>query len=138
MKKIGYPLIVLAVGAVLLSGCSSQLFMYRVENGRNNIASAYSSLKEASDIDTTVTLKDVKIRIIGDRDKFLNRYAFDDTVKGYVKINSDDSAEIYLLGYRQKDKIIVNQMVLGHEINHILNHKNSRIADPDAMDMLFR
>lgn len=138
MRKKDFQLIILVVCAVLLSGCSSHLFMYKVNNGRSNIESAYSSLDEASDIDTTVTLQNIKIRIIGDRDKFLSRYAFDKSVRGYVKINNDDSAEIYVLGYRQKGKIIVNQIVLGHEINHILSHKNGQIANPDAIDVLFK
>jgi acylphosphatase len=138
MRKRGFQLIILAACTALLSGCSSHLFMYQVKNGRSNIQSAYNSLDEASDIDTTLTLKNIKVRIIGDRDKFLSRYALDKSVRGYVKINNDDSAEIYLIGYRQKGKIIVNQIVLGHEINHILNHKNNRIADPDTMDVLFK
>jgi len=138
MRKRRVTLAILIACAALLSGCNSRLFMYQVKNGQSNIDSAYNSLEEASDIDTTVTLQNIKVRIIGDPDKFLSRYAFDKSVRGYVKINSDDSAEVYLLGYRQKGKIIVNQIVLGHEINHILNHKNSRIADPDTIETLFR
>jgi hypothetical protein len=138
MPKTGLQLIILAVCTALLSGCNSRLFMYQVKNGRSNIESAYNSLDEASDIDTTLTLKNIKVRIIGDRDKFLSRYALDKSVRGYVKINSDDTAEIFVLGYRQKGKIIVNPIVLGHEINHILSHQNSRIADPDTMDVLFK
>ena len=137
MRNIGLISMVLVACSIMLSGCSRHLFMYNLNNGQSNIQSAFNALDEASDIDTTIVLRKVKVRIIGDREKFLNRYALDKSVRGYVKINNDDSAEVFVLGYRQKGKIIVNQVVLGHEINHILSHQNDQIANPDRLDMLF-
>ncbi len=128
---------ILVTCSILVAGCSSPLFMYNLNNGQSNIQSAFNALDEATDIDTTVVLRQVKVRIIGDREKFLNRYALDKSVRGYVKINKDDSAEVFVLGYRQKGKIIVNQVVLGHEINHILSHQNDQIANPDRLKELF-
>ena len=121
---------------ILLAGCN-KLFLYDIKNGQKSIDSAFYHLEKASDFDTTITLKNVKIRIVGDRNKFLRHNALDESVKGYVKINKDDSAEIYILGYRVQEKIVVNQMVLGHEINHILSHKNPNIANPDTLKNLF-
>ena len=121
---------------IMLTGCN-KLFLYDIKNGQRNISSAYYHLEKASDFDTTITLKNVKIRIVGDRNKFLGPNALNESVKGYVKINKDDSAEIYVFGYRVQDKIVVNQLVLGHEINHILSHRNPDIADPDTLKELF-
>ena len=40
--------------------------------------------------------------------------------------------EIWVIGYRYGDKIVVNQAVLGHELNHLLNFNNRDIQNPDA------
>jgi hypothetical protein len=34
------------------------------------------------------------------------------------------------------DKNVVNQVVLGHEFNQLLNFKHSKIANPDKRDQL--
>ena len=121
---------------VTISGCNS-LFLYDMKNGQNALSSAYHHLEAAEDLDMTVTLNTVKIRIIGDQDKFRGRYGLSESVSGYVRINKDHTAEICILGYRANGKIVVNQLVLGHELTHILNHKNRAIAEPDKIEELF-
>jgi hypothetical protein len=39
---------------------------------------------------------------------------------------------IYCLGHRNGDgEVVPNQLVLGHEVQHLLNWQDSQIADPD-------
>ncbi len=136
MQHRSKELMIIAGFLIMLTGCN-QLFLYDMKNGQKNINSAFHHLETASDLDTTIILRNVKIRIVGNRNKFFGPSALNESVSGYVKINKDDSAEIHILGYRSKGKIIVNQLVLGHEINHILSHKNKKIANPDALGKVF-
>ncbi len=135
MERTIIRLIIISSLLLILTGCN-RLFLYDLKNGQDTIYSAFHYLEKDPNFDTTITLKNVKIRIVGDRNKFYGPYAQNKSVKGYVKIKKDDSAEIYLLGYRANGKIVVNQLVLGHEINHILSQKNKEIADPDKLENL--
>jgi hypothetical protein len=41
-----------------------------------------------------------------------------------------------VFGKMVNGKIIMNQVILGHEFNHLLNFENPKIADPDKLDDL--
>lgn len=81
-----------------------------------------------------VELKNVKVYIVSDRRDFDwdKASAYGSPVLGYAKRNN----EIHVLGKRVGDKIVVNQAILGHELNHLLNFKNPNIANPDKLDDL--
>ena len=40
--------------------------------------------------------------------------------------------DVYVIGYRWNGFIIVNQAILGHELNHVLHYENPEIINPDT------
>ena len=95
---------------------------------------AFDYYEAPSDLNTVIELKNVKIHIVGDRKyfKWNKAAATDSPVVGYATSGN----EIYVFGKRLGNKIIINQAVLGHELNHLLNYQNPNVANPDKLDML--
>ena len=92
------------------------------------------SLEVSPELHEVVLLKNVRIYIVGNRRFFSwdRAAAYGSPVAGYANRKN----EIWLFGRIVKGKIILNQAVLGHELNHLLNFKNPKIADPDKLDDL--
>ena len=126
-------------GAVLLLllltalGCVALATDYR-RYGFKEFQKGFENLKDSPDLYLVVDLKDVRIHIVGDRHNFswnkakIKRYG----VVGYATAGN----EIFVFGKVINGKVVVNQAVLGHELNHLLNFKNPRIASPDELDDL--
>ena len=115
----------------LLAGCGSYVTEYRKE-GFNSMQNAFASIEATPDLYEVVELKNVKIFIVGDRKHFdyARASAYGSPVAGYANTNN----EIHLFGKRVNGKIVVNQAILGHELNHLLNFKLPKITDPDKLD----
>jgi hypothetical protein len=94
----------------------------------------FTSIESTPELYEVIELEKVRVYIVGDRKHFnwKNAAAYGSPVAGYA----NTSNEIAVFGKRVGDKIVVNQAVLGHELNHLLNFKNSQIADPDKLDAL--
>ena len=92
----------------------------------------FASIEPTPDLYEVVELKNVKVFIVGDRKLFKWEKAgtSGSPIEGYANTNN----EIRVLGKRVGDKIVVNQAVLGHELNHLLNFKNPKIANPRKLD----
>ena len=91
-------------------------------------------MEESPDLHEVLLLENVTIHIVGHRKHFQWEKAatFGSSVVGYANKKN----EIWLLGKIVDGKIVINQVVLGHELNHLLNFKNPKIADPDKLDDL--
>lgn len=125
---------ILCVALIYASaGCGSHAAQYRVQ-GFNYIQQGFTSIEGTSDVYEVVELKNVKIYIVGDRKNFdwEKASAPGSGIAGYANTKN----EIHLFGKRVGNKIVVNQAILGHEFNHLLNFKNPRIANPDKLDEL--
>ena len=83
-------------------------------------------------LEQVIVLKNVVVHVVGDRSKFSwNRAAaYGSPVLGYANKQN----EIWVLGRRKGGKIMVNQAVIGHELNHLLHFHIQEIADPDKLD----
>ena len=81
-----------------------------------------------------IKLDNVTVHIVGHHQYFRwdKAAAYGSPVLGYAT----DNNEIWLYGKYLKGKILVNQAILGHEFNHLLNFKNKKIANPDELDDL--
>ena len=81
-----------------------------------------------------IEIKNVKVHIVSDRKDFNwhKAAAYGSPVLGYARRTN----EIHVFGKLVGDKIIINQAILGHELNHLLNFKNPRIANPDRLSEL--
>ncbi|MCP4575350.1 MAG: hypothetical protein GY846_03575 [Deltaproteobacteria bacterium] len=115
------------------ASCNPYATHYRKE-GFNLTQKGFASIAPTPDVYEVIELKNVKIVIVGDRKHFNyeKAAAYGSPVAGYANTNN----EIYLFGKRVENKIVVNQAILGHEFNHLLNFKNKKIADPDKLDKM--
>ena len=114
-----------------VAGCSPCATRCRNE-GFNLMQQGFASIEPTPDLYEVVELKNVKVFIVGDRKlfKWEKAGASGSSILGYANINN----EIRVLGKRVGDKIVVNQAILGHELNHLLNFKNPKIANPSQLD----
>lgn len=94
----------------------------------------FVSLEESPDLHEVFLLENLTIHIVGHRKHFPweKASAIGSPIVGYANKKN----EIWLLGKIVEGKIVINQVVLGHELNHLLNFKNPKIADPDKLDDL--
>ena len=105
--------------------------------GFNELQKGFASLEKTPELHNlyeVVVLKNVKVHIVGDR-KFFNwdrAAAYGSPIAGYATTKN----EIFVFGKVVKGKVIVNQAILGHELNHLLNFRNPKIANPDKLDDL--
>ena len=127
IKTIGLGLV------FLLTGCAASTTDYRVE-GFRLATKSFNTISESPGLYEVVEIKNIKVHIVGDRSRFLWDWAaaYGSPIDAYSTTNN----EIYIRGKRLGNKIVVNQAVLGHELNHLLNFKNPKIADPDEYGRL--
>ena len=103
------------------------------ENGFTEFVKSFRRIPESRDLHEVVELT-IKVHIVGSRVKFKWPKAREKAsgIAGYATRDND----IYVIGKRLGGKIVLNQGILGHELNHLLNFKNDNIADPDKLDDL--
>lgn len=118
-----------------LTACTP-LFIECQQRGFTEFSRAYASLPTAPDLDITVELDKVTVHIVGDRSKFDWEKAarYGSPVAGYATSEN----EIWIFGTRVNGKIVINQAILGHELNHLLNFKAPDIANPDRLTEVFK
>lgn len=116
-----------------LSGCVSLATDARKE-GFKTFDQGFATLDESPNLHEVVDLGGVKVHIVGHRQYFnyQRAAAYGSPVAGYATSNN----EIWLFGKLVRDRIVMNQAILGHELMHLLNFKNPRIANPDQLDDL--
>ena len=122
------------LGFIPLSISCSPLAADLRNEGSRLTQQAFESFKQTPDLHEVVELKNIRIHIVGDRKQFKWNVAsaYGSPILGYAANNND----IYVLGKRIGNKIIINETVLGHELNHLLNFQNPEFADPDKLDKL--
>jgi hypothetical protein len=88
----------------------------------------FRALPETPALNKVVTIDKLTIHIVSDRRDFGWDKARDPEkgIAGYANTEN----EIGILGKKIGEKIVVNQMVLGHEFKHILNFNDPHIVDP--------
>ena len=94
----------------------------------------FSQLDKSPALHKVIELKNVKVHIVGNRSQFNwdRAAAYGSPVAGYANTKN----EIWLFGRLAKGKVIINQAILGHELNHLLSFKEPVIANPDKLDDL--
>lgn len=118
--------------ALAATACTPFSTDYRVK-GFKFTQQAFDSFEQSPDLYRVVELERVRIHIVGSR-RFLPDYvlAHGSGVVGYATSNND----IYLFGKEVGGRIIVNQAILGHELNHLLHYSDPEIANPDQLNDL--
>ena len=117
----------------LLSGCVT-LATDRRKEGFTALQNGFTSLAETPDLHKIIKIKEVTVHIVGHRRHFNWNVAaaYGSPVAAYANTNN----EIWIIGKVVKGRIIVNQAILGHEFQHLLNFQANEIADPDQLDSL--
>lgn len=117
--------------SILLAGCVTLATDYR-KVGFREIQRGYSSLHKPSSLHETIELPKVTVHIVGDRNKFNWDQAatYGSPVLGYATQDN----HIWVFGTEVKGRIIINQAVLGHELNHLLQFANPKVQNPDMLD----
>ena len=131
-RLIGLLLIAIAM-ANLYIGCSPIASRYR-KQGFDYIQKGFAHLPDSPDLYEEIVIDRLKIIIVGSREHF--KWEEAERADSGILAYATDKNEIYLLGKRIGDKIVINQAVLGHELNHIINFNTPKIADPHQMDKL--
>lgn len=127
-RKRCFLVIVCWIGALsLLTSCCS--FVADREQGFNMIQRGFSNLEATPDLYEEVQIKNIKVIIVGDRKQFTWKKAAaeNSSIIGYATPDN----EIWIFGKEVEGKIVLNEAVLGHELAHLLNFKNPKIANPD-------
>ena len=128
---IGIALLIVAF--IFLQGCASPATQLR-RDGFNLTAEGFERIPEGKDFTRVYDLK-IKVHVVSDRSQF-NYKPYRGAVSG-VAGYANTNNEIWLLGKMLPDcQIIVNQTVLGHELNHLLNWKSPEIVNPDTLDKI--
>ena len=114
-----------------LTGCVSVGTDFR-KQGFIMFQKDFMAAEETPGLHEVIELKNVKVHIVGSREYFNwdRAAAYGSPVLGYANTKN----EIWIFGRRDKNKIIINQAITGHELNHLLNFKNHKIANPDELD----
>jgi hypothetical protein len=118
---------------VIVAACTPLSTDYRVK-GFDLSQLAFDTFEASPDLHRVVELEKVRVHIVGSRRFFQwdKAAAEGSPTVGYSTSDND----IFLFGKKVGNKIIVNQAVLGHELNHLLSFKDAEIADPDQLDQL--
>jgi len=130
------PLSLWLLFVLIFSGCTNAPLttQYR-ELGREHHEKWFKELPETASLHVAIDIDKLTIHMVSDRKDFdwekarKNQYG----IAAYANTRN----EISILGKKIGGRIIVNQLVLGHEFNHILNFADRNVVDPDdraAMD----
>jgi len=119
---------------IIFQGCAS----YHTDHqaGFDSFNRAFYELESTEQFHETITLKDVKVHIVSDRSLFDWPAVADENspIAGYANTKN----EIWIFGKMVNEKIIVNQAILGHELNHLLNWKRPVVANPDKLRSILK
>jgi len=136
---VNYSILIKAIGIIclgfipLIMACAPSATDLRNDGVRFS-QQALKIFETTPELYEVIELRNIKIYIVGDQKHFKwdKAAAYGSPILGYATRNN----EIYLLGKRVGNKIIINEVVLGHEINHLLNFQNPKVANPDKLDKL--
>ena len=128
-----HPVYFLFILSVLATSCAPLASDYRRE-GFNFLQRSFESYETTNETNIVIELKNVRVHIVSDRKYFQweKAAAYGSPVAGYATSGN----EIFVFGKRLGGKIIVNQAILGHELNHLLNFKDPKVANPDELNQL--
>jgi hypothetical protein len=127
--------LVLLVCSVMLipAGCTPVATEYRLD-GFHCFHRSFAQIDDDPNLYEVIELEKVKIYIVGQRQyfKWEEAAAYGSPLQGYAT----DRNEIFVFGKRVGDQIIVDQSILGHELNHLLNFSNPSVTNPDQLSEL--
>jgi hypothetical protein len=92
----------------------------------------YTSLPESARLNETRLIKNLRVIIVGNADALQSRTISSDP--DTVARPMEPTHEIWVIGNKLKGKIILNQVVLGNELKHLMHTIDSEVACPCEME----
>jgi hypothetical protein len=92
---------------------------------------SFSQIEEDLDLYEVIELERIRVYIVGQRKffKWERAAAYGSALQNYATNRN----EIFVFGKRVGNQIIVDQSILGHELNHLFNFSNPDVANPDEL-----
>jgi len=126
-KYFQYALILSFVIAPLFSGCAPiEIRADYYQKGFDYYNLGYTHLPESLPLNETIEIENLRVIIVGSIEDF-ERYKFKDE-EDETAPHPKPRHEIWIVGKKLKNKIIINQVVLGHELLHLMH-----LIDPDVI-----
>ena len=86
----------------------------------------YTSLPESSPLNETLIIENLRVIIVGSLDEYQSRRITHE--KDYAAQPVEPSHEIWVIGKKLKEKIIISQVVLGYELKNLMH-----LIQPDVL-----
>jgi hypothetical protein len=117
----------------LFWGCAPvEIRLDYLQDGFDYTNMGYNTLPKSLPLNEKIELNNVKVHIVGSLEAYeKNRFREDE-----VGMNMDPQRkrEIWVLGKELKGKIIINQLVLGHELKHLIHLKQPDVINPCKLE----
>lgn len=92
----------------------------------------FDSLPESRPLNEKIVLNDIKVHIVGSLEEFeKNKFCVD---KVGISVDPGRKHEIWVVGKKLKGKIIINQIVLGNQLSHLIHFNRPDVACPSRME----
>lgn len=124
----------LCVGLLMfVSGCSPiEIKADYLQTGFDYYNLGYTALPESSPLNKTMVIKNLRIHIVGREEQYQpRRITYDNDSPGQA---TEPIHEVWVVGKKLKGKIILNQVVLGNELKHLMHLIDSEVACPCNME----
>lgn len=108
---------------LIISGCTPY-YQNCERQGHMWFKRGFLCHKQDEDLNELIKIRQITVYVIGDNSLMPSRKA---GLQGWAT----PSNKIYVIGRLKDGKIVLNQAVLGHEVQHILNFSNEKIENPD-------
>jgi hypothetical protein len=118
-----------------LSGCTSLVTDLRKE-GFALTHGSFERIPAGREFSREYELK-IKVHVVDSRVKFKHQ-PYRGAAMGVIGYASTgEPPEIWVIGKQLPDgTIIINQHVLGHELNHVLSWQGGEVVNPDNLDQM--
>jgi hypothetical protein len=111
------------ISLFLLSGCSAGYLSDR-EYGFRILQNDFTSTPQTSDLSYTVSLPQVHVLVVGSEQQLRFR----------MQLQPSSEPVLGVIGKRVHGKIVVNELLLGEQLQHLLHQQTSVISNPGSLD----
>jgi len=125
--------IILLLCCLLCISCASANSLQR-EGFRNFIDAFNVEYVEDVNLHDIFYIEKLEVHVVGSQKNMdWARAYYNPRILGYFTVK-DGVYQIWVYGVKTSNGIIVNQAILGHELNHVLSYINKGYKNPDEED----
>ena len=117
----------------MLGGCAPvEMRLDYLQEGFDYTNLGYSKLPKSVPINERIELSNLKVHIVGSMEAYERNKFREDEVG--MNVEPERKREIWVLGKKIKGKIIINQLILGHELKHLIHLNRSDVISPYQLE----